>query len=190
MNSHPGALRAVCAIVLTAVFSLAGGCSSVNLDDTRASGASAGRRLSADDRVFALQAAGGGLYEVEAGRLAVTRAASAEVRSFGQMLVDHHTGSNAELVWLLRARGVPAPPVMPAALDAKLARLLPLTGDAFDRQFIQTAGIADHRQQIALFQQASRDVADPALRAWFAKTLPSLSAHLESAQAVAGRIGG
>lgn len=155
-----------------------------------AAGATAGARLGTDDRVFALQAAGGGLYEVEAGRLAATRAGSADVRAFGQMLVDHHTASNAELMSLLQARGLAPPPALPTALAAKLARLAPLTGAAFDQEFLRHAGIADHQAQIELFMRASRDASDPALKAWFTRTLPSLQAHLQAAQGLAGRLAG
>jgi putative membrane protein len=189
MNPFRRAPRAALGLAAATLLALAG-CTSMNTGGTGAAGATTGARLATDDRVYAMQAAGGGMYEVEAGRLAATRAASPEVRAFGQMLVDHHTASNAELMSLLQARGLPPPPALPTAMAAKIARLAPLSGAAFDQEFIRNAGIADHQTQIELFMRASRDVADPALRAWFTKTLPSLQAHLQAAQGIAGRIAG
>lgn len=176
------ALSAACAAVV-----LATGCAST-APGTPAGPAMAAR-LSADDRVFALQAAGGGLYEVEAGRLAVARGSRPEVRGFGQMLVDHHAASNAELAALLQSRGIAPPPALPPQFAAKLSRLSAATGPAFDHHFVRTAGIGDHRLQIALFENAARDVRDPQLRAWFAKALPALRSHLSGAQALAASTG-
>ena len=189
MNSSLKAPRMALALVAAAMLGLAG-CAGMGAGATGSAGAATGTRLSADDRVYAMQAAGGGMYEVEAGRLAAARAASPDVRAFGQMLVDHHTASNAELLSLMQARGLPPPTALPAAMAAKIARLAPLSGAAFDQEFIRNAGIADHQTQIELFLRASRDVNDPALKAWFAKTLPSLQAHLQAAQGIAGRIAG
>lgn len=190
MNQFPTRPRLGLAVLTVAVMAFATGCASMNTGGTTSAGAASGGRLTTDDRVYAMQAAGGGMYEVEAGRLAATRAASADVRAFGQMLVDHHTASNAELMSLLQARGLTPPPALPPAMAAKIARLAPLTGAAFDQEFIRNAGIADHQTQIELFMRASRDVGDPVLKAWFVKTLPSLQAHLQAAQGIAGRIAG
>lgn len=174
MNSLHPRMRLLLAIFTAVLVAFAAGCAS------RTDG-----RLGDDDQVFAMQAAYGGRFEVDAGALATTRAASAEVRAFGQLLVDHHQAANAELAALLQARGLQPPLAPSAGMAARMARLAPLSGAAFDREFIRTAGIAAHQQQIALFLHAGRDVADPALRAWFIATLPTLRAHLEAAQGLA-----
>lgn len=183
----PSVPRSALAVSAAVMMAFTTGCASTNAGTA---GASTGARLSTDDRVYAMRAAGGGMYEVEAGRLAAARATNPEVRTFGQMLVDHHSASNAELVSLLQARGLTPPPALPPAMTAKMARLAALSGAAFDQEFMRNAGVADHRAQIELFMRASRDATDPTLKAWFAKTLPSLQMHLQAAQGVAGRIAG
>lgn len=155
---------------------------------TSASGA--GARLPAADVAFVTSAAGGGMYEVEAGRLGAARAANGEVKSFAQMLVEHHTHSNNELMALVRAKGMAPPTTIPADLRAKLNQLSGMNGAAFDREFIRNAGVQDHQMQIAMFEQASRTATDPDLKAFIAKTLPVLRQHLQAAQALAGRMAG
>src|SRR3954470_9759205 len=49
------------------------------------------------DAEFAVDAADGGLYEVQMGTLALTKATSPEVKKFGQMMVDDHSKANTEL---------------------------------------------------------------------------------------------
>jgi putative membrane protein len=155
-----------------------------------AGAAAAGARLSAADVAFITAAAGGGMYEVEAGRLGAARAANAEVKSFAQMLVGHHTQSNNELMALARAKGLAPSTALPADLRAKANQLAGLSGDAFDREFIRNAGVQDHQTQIAQFEQASRTVADADLKAWVVKTLPVLRQHLQAAQQISGRMAG
>ncbi|PZU42091.1 MAG: DUF4142 domain-containing protein, partial [Acidovorax sp.] len=68
---------------------------------------------STKDREFLTQAAAGGLYEVQAGKLAQNRATANEVKSFGAMLVKDHTAANDELRALAARKGVALPTTLP-----------------------------------------------------------------------------
>jgi putative membrane protein len=146
--------------------------------------------LSAADRELVMQMAQGGQYEVEVGRLAARRAASGAVRSYAQTLVNHHEAVNKELALLLEAKNLPPPQRLPADMQARLKHLQPLAGTAFDREFIRLAGIEDHRANLALFQRAARDAVDADVKAWAARTLPTLRGHLQQAQALAATLTG
>ena len=52
----------------------------------------ASSNLSAADQDFATKAAQGGMAEVELGKLARDRGATAHLKNYGKMLVDDHTG--------------------------------------------------------------------------------------------------
>src|ERR1043166_3385270 len=52
----------------------------------------------AADQKFVMEAAMGGLAEVEMGRLAAQKGATDEVRQFGQRMVDDHSKANEELM--------------------------------------------------------------------------------------------
>jgi putative membrane protein len=142
------------------------------------------------DREFATQMAGGGLYEVEVSRLAAQRAVAVPVKNYAQMLVAHHSQANQELLAILKVKNFAPPAGLPADKQAKIARLRALSGPEFDREYIRLVGLLDHLADIALFERAARDAADPDLKAWVLKTLPVLRQHHQAAQAVAGQIAG
>jgi putative membrane protein len=153
-------------------------------------GAASGAPLAAADLQFIAVAAGSGMYEVEAGRLASTRAADPQVRAYGAMLVTHHTANNNELMALAAAKGQRVAPGLPAPLQAKVTTLSGLNGPAFDREFVRMTGVQDHMATIAAFEQGRRSVTDRSLQAYIDKTLPVLRTHLQQAQDLAGRVAG
>jgi putative membrane protein len=148
-----------------------------------APGAGSGSRsVSARDREFLTKAAGGGLYEVAAGRLAQTRGQNALVKEFGAMLVNDHGAANEELKALAARKGVMLPAAMPADKQRRIDKL----GQTrrFDQEFVEEVGLDDHRKDIEGFEKASRDADDAEVRAFAAKTLPTLQGHREHADAI------
>ena len=152
--------------------------------------APAAARLTGADVQFVAVAAGSGMYEVEASRVALSRAVDPQVRAYAQMLVDHHTTSNNELMQLVAAKGQRIAPGLPPSLQQKVSMLSGLSSPAFDREYIRMTGVQDHRAGIAAFEQGQRSVTDRDLRAYIDKTLPVLRSHLQHAEDIAGRIAG
>ena len=138
--------------------------------------------LGPDDVQFVKAAAEGGLYEVAVGQLAAEKASRPEVRSFGSMLADHHSQANDKLKQLMSARGMTVSTSIPAEKQAKIDQVSQLSGAAFDRQFIETVGVEDHRKDIAAFEKASRGAGADDIRAFASETLPTLKSHLAAAQ--------
>jgi putative membrane protein len=151
-------------------------------DATRPAPASPASPLSAAERGFINEAAGTGLYEVEGGQMAAARGSQPAVRAFGTMLVTQHRAAHGELQTVARANGITLPINVEADKRSKLDRLARLTGPAFDREFVQVVGIADHEAAVARFTAAGREARDPALRAWIDKTLATLQRHLQEAR--------
>lgn len=177
-------------LALTALVIGATGCASHHSAMGAGPVAATQAQLSATDLAFAHTAAGIGMYEVEASRLAAGKATHVQVKNYANMLVNHHTLSNNELIAVLRAKGVTPPAALPADKRAKVAQLSSLSGDAFDRQYIGMTGVADHQAAITTFEQASRTLSDPDLKAWTVKNLPTLRQHLQSAQGIMGTLAG
>lgn len=146
-------------------------------------GASAARAtvgLDRSDRKFVEEAAHGGMAEVELGRLAQQRAADSQVKAFGERMVVDHGKANDELMQLVSARGLQLPePDRGHMKDAE--RLGKLSGSKFDMAYMKHM-LDDHKKDVAAFQKASRSAKDPEIRAFAAKTLPTLQAHLLQAQ--------
>ncbi|MBI5276180.1 MAG: DUF4142 domain-containing protein [Burkholderiales bacterium] len=141
-------------------------------------------RLARGDRQFMQKAAEGGMFEVQVAQLAATRAVHPDVKGFAGMLVDHHTKANDELVRLANAKKVELPAAPRRGLRRDIAKLARKTGAEFDRDFVRSVGIKAHEKDIALFEKAGRDLKDPELKAFAAKTLPTLKEHLAKAQAL------
>jgi putative membrane protein len=146
--------------------------------------------LGTAEQSFIAVAAGSGMYEVEAARLAASRAADPQVRSYAQMLVDHHTANNSELMALVSTKGHRVAPGLPAALQQKLAMLQGLSGPAFDRAFVLNTGVQDHLSAIGEFERRRGTLVDRDVLAYLDRTLPALQAHLQQARDLAGRMAG
>ncbi|MDB5944692.1 MAG: hypothetical protein JWQ13_4258 [Ramlibacter sp.] len=189
MNPLPRMRLPSLAAAVSLVAALAAGCGSMNTTSGPSAATSGSGALNTPDAAFAVTAAGSGMYEVTVSRLAVTRAVDPRVKAYAQMLVDHHSMSNRELMSLLSAKGGMAPPsAIPPDKQAKATQLSSRTGADFDREYIRMVGIEDHTTDIALFERESRAGNDPDLRAWAAKTLPVLQAHLSEAQSLSGML--
>jgi putative membrane protein len=146
--------------------------------------------LGASDQALVAVAAGAGMYEVEAGRLAASRAADPQVRAYAQMLVDHHTANNNELMALVSSKGHRIAPGLPPELQQKVATLQGLSGPAFDREFVRMTGLQDHTSAIAEFERRRGTVMDRDLLLYVDRTLPALRSHLQQARDLAGRMVG
>jgi putative membrane protein len=74
---------------------------------------------------------------------------------------------------------------LPTEIDAKhkavADRLSKLSGDAFDRAYMD-AMLKDHREDVAAFRTESKSGKDSEVKAWAAKTLPTLEEHLKLAE--------
>jgi putative membrane protein len=138
-------------------------------------------KVARGDRKFIEEAAGGGMFEVQVGQLASTRASSPDVKSYAGMLVDQHTKANDELVQLANAKGVELPAAPPRAMRNEIDKLGKKKGADFDKAFIDVA-VKDHQKDVKTFEKASKDLKDPELKAWADKTLPTLKEHLAAAQ--------
>ena len=135
--------------------------------------------VSKKDQEFITKAAAGGMYEVEAGKLAKAKGTSDGVKSYGEMLVNDHTAANEELKAIATSKGATIPSALPADKTRKLEKIS--GAKDFDKQFVKQVGQSDHKTDISLFEKASKNADDPEVKAFAAKTLPTLKAHKEHA---------
>ena len=149
-------------------------------------------KVARGDRKFIQEAAGSGMFEVQAAQLATRQASDPNVKSFAGMLVDQHTKANDELVKLANAKQVELPAAPPRAMRREIEKLGKKQGGEFDRDFVREVGIKAHEKDIKTFEKASKDTKDPELKAFIDKTLPTLKEHLAMAQKLpqAGKQGG
>jgi putative membrane protein len=133
------------------------------------------------DQKFVMEAAGGGAAEVELGKLATERATNPDVKSFGQRMVDDHSKAGDELKVLAATKKIALPTDLDPKEKALRDRLTKLQGAAFDRAYMD-AMVKDHETDVRAFQAESKSGRDPEVKAWAAKTLPTLEEHLRIAR--------
>src|SRR5215208_3996462 len=78
-------------------------------ESSQAGSTAANGTIAATDKTFVMEAAKGGMAEVELGRLATEKAANADVKQFGQRMVDDHSKANEQLKSLAAQKGVTLP---------------------------------------------------------------------------------
>ena len=137
--------------------------------------------LAAADRKFVMEAAHGGLAEVELGKMAAEKGASDAVKQFGKRMADDHAKAADELKQFAQQKGV----TLPTDLDPKHKqlrdRLAKLNGADFDKAYANEM-VKDHKKDVADFKREAQRAKDPDLKAWAGKTLPTLEDHLKQAQ--------
>lgn len=139
--------------------------------------------VSAADQSFLLQAAYGGLGEVQVAGLAVASATSPEIRDFARQMQTDHGRTNERLRALAGARGITLPVEPDPGRQAVATALSGVTGLEFDRQYVAHQRL-EHELAIGLFEGAVRTSRDDELRALAAEALPLLRAHLERVRAL------
>jgi len=138
-------------------------------------------KLMGADQQFVMKAAQGGMAEVELGRLATQKAASGDVKQFGQRMVDDHSKANDELKSIASSKGVNLPTDVGAKNKADMDHLSALSGAEFDRAYMQHM-VKDHKTDVAEFRKESNSGKDNDVKGFAAKTLPTLEEHLKMAQ--------
>jgi putative membrane protein len=144
------------------------------------------KKVSASDRQFIKEATEDGLAEIELGKIAQKNAASAEVKQFGQRMIDDHSKANQELEAIATKLGVTVPKE-PSGKHAHMVKeLSKKTGTRFDHEYAEDM-VKDHEKAVALFEKESKKGDSEELRQFAAKTLPVLQEHLKMARALMSR---
>lgn len=138
------------------------------------------------DQHFLHEAATGGMMEVELGRLAAERAASAEVKAFGQRMVTDHGKANQQLMQIATSKGITLPKALPAEKQRERDLFARLSGAEFDRMYMDHM-VKDHKKDVSEFEKQAEKGTDTALRSFAQQTLPTLREHLTLAQSLAGK---
>jgi putative membrane protein len=131
-----------------------------------------------------VELADGGLYEVQLATMAVTKATSAEVKKFAQMMVDDHTKVNNELKAWAGKNSVTLPDVMS---EEKQKKYYDLESDKevakFDEKFMDEM-VEDHKKDIKKFEDVADDSENAELKSWAAEKLSTLRHHLSEAERI------
>lgn len=132
--------------------------------------------------------------DIRAGELALQKAASAQVRQFGQQMITDHGAVNQSAVALVTKLGVTpeenaTSKGLTAGGDSTRARLGALSGAAFDRAYIDNE-VAYHKAVIdALDNVLVPSAKNTELKATLISVRPAFVAHMQHAQRIQQQLG-
>ncbi|MEI9998315.1 MAG: DUF4142 domain-containing protein [Verrucomicrobiota bacterium] len=129
------------------------------------------------DHEFMVQAAQGGMTEVELGKVASEKGGTDQVKQFGAQMVTDHTKANDELKGLAEKKGVTLSGSLDAHHQAMVDRMSKMSGPDFDKAYVGGM-VRDHERTVELFQQEAQSGQDPEVKDFASKTLPTLQGHL------------
>jgi len=135
----------------------------------------------AEDMQFMKDAAQSGIAEVKMGELAASNGETQPVKDLAKKLVTDHGKVNEELKQLATKKSVTLPDAVTEQQKTMLQHLSSLKGSEFDSAFKQHA-VENHQKSVDKFKTAAEKAKDADLKAFAAKTLPTLQQHLALAK--------
>ncbi|TMH06421.1 MAG: DUF4142 domain-containing protein [Betaproteobacteria bacterium] len=132
--------------------------------------------------------------DIDAGKLAESKSANADVKAFGKLMVTDHTGVNksaTELVTKLKVtpEDNPTSQALKKGGEENLAKLKSLSGAAFDKAYVDHE-VAYHQQVLdAVDKTLIPNAKNEELKALIVKVRPAFVAHLDHAKMLQSKIG-
>jgi putative membrane protein len=136
--------------------------------------------LSAADRTFVAKVSQGGMFEVEASKVAERKAVEQDVVDVGFTEVHDHLLVGAKLKSTAASLGIAFPSELNAAFTKRLDRLKALSGRAFDDAYIMEM---DSIHATAFAAEAANGT-NPALKAFAAETVLIVKRHIGALHAI------
>lgn len=149
----------------------------------RAPADKAGAKIAKADSDFLKQAAQNGHAELEASKMAQSKATQSDVKAFAEKMVTEHTKTHQELATLAQSKGVALPDGPSLMQRAKLKMLAGAEGAKFDERYAESFGVKAHEDTIKLFRDGAAKAQDADVKSFAQKTLPALQEHLTLAKA-------
>jgi putative membrane protein len=131
---------------------------------------------------YVQMAAASDLFEIQSSQIAVDKAQRAEIRSYAQMLIQHHTQTTQQLTAAAQTAGAnpPAPALLPMQREM-IERLQSASAANFDKLYISQQ-VPAHEMALALHRNYANDGDSPPLRTVAAAAVPIVTQHLEQAR--------
>ena len=148
-----------------------------------ATASAADPEVSPADRAFMAKVSQGGMFEVEAGKIASQKGFQQNIVDIGDTEVHDHQLVGAKLRSIAASANIQLDTALNAQFQTRLARLNSLSGAAFDNAFIMEMDEI-HKLDGAAFAEEARSGSNHALRSFAAETALIVQRHLGSLDAL------
>jgi putative membrane protein len=128
------------------------------------------------DRAFVAKVSQGGLYEVEAGKVAAVRGTVPVIKNFGVLESHDHEGVNSALKHIAGMTGVSITPGLNAEFSQRLAKLKAVPAAQFDSYYVSDMKQI-HNKDEGLFAQEAKEGSTP-YQQFAQQTAVLVNAHL------------
>ncbi len=136
-----------------------------------------------DDRAFVAKVSQGGMFEVAAGRLAMAKGSTQDIRDFATAEVHDHTLVGAKLKKISAQSGISVAATLIEEFSSKLKHLSLLSGHAFDEAYLTEMGTLHDKDGAAFADEATKG-GTVAFRDFGAETHRIVQRHIGALQAV------
>ncbi len=146
-----------------------------------ASSASNGK-LSAGDQKAVKEMAQANINEIAAAKIALSKSQSADVKAFAQKMVADHGAALTKVQTVAQQKGVTLPTEPDATHKAMALELEKQSGGAFDKMYMENAGLKDHKMVLSTLESNAKTIKDPDVKALADAHTPVVEQHLKSAE--------
>jgi putative membrane protein len=123
----------------------------------------------------------GDRFEIQGGKLALSKTSGPKVRKLAETLIEDHTKSLQDAIELAHKYGIEVPDSPSPIQQWILDELAKKSGNEFDRAY-SSVEVADHLQDIDEAQQEVEDGCNQDIRDEAKKEIPTLQFHLQLAK--------
>jgi putative membrane protein len=164
-----------------------GAASGAQMSGAQTSGASAsgeksgaGKISKADEKLMK-ELAATNMAEMKAAQVALDKSKDDQVQKFAQKMLDDHTKAHEKVRDLAQIKNVDLPNDLDGKHQAEMKKLNNLSGDKFDKTYLERGGVADHRKALQLVERIEKNAKDPQLKALATDMKPTIRDHHELA---------
>jgi len=130
------------------------------------------------------------MAEVETGKIALQKSQNAEVKAFAQQMIDDHTKGLDEVKSVAQAKNVTLPNEPDAKHKAMAKKLQAMSGEKFDKAYMEMAGVKSHKEAHALVVKTQANAKDADVKGLAAKLQPTIDQHMGHVDQLAASIKG
>ncbi len=124
----------------------------------------------------------GGVAEIKASGLVITKSSNQRVINFAKMMLEDHTKAGEELKKLAGDKKVIVKDTIFGPHQQTISELSAKSGKEFNKAYMQLM-LSDHQKAVKLFTNATQS-GDPDIKNFATTTLPTIQMHLDSANAI------
>ena len=141
------------------------------------------QKMDNNDAAALKQLAQANLNEIEAGKLAASKAQNPQVKQFGQKLADDHARMFEDLKRLAKMKDVALPDKATLKDVAQTKMLERKSGAEFDREYMDHM-VNDHEKDLKDMQQIAEKAKDAEFKQAVQQAIPTVQSHLTLAQRI------